>query len=1138
MVLNADSEFERRKQENSERRAAFKLHSGVAVKEFVAMWEMFDHREEFDLCISELVEKALAIREDTYFSRIVTTTPTGRELGRHVYNSIQEFDNTTPLSLYHFGEYPVTPLIAKTDNDFEHQQVLILTDVISTGSLIRNMSDIVYKGNGKVVAALSVVLTNPFKSTERQFNRAAPLKLINNISQDEITNEKEPPQVHLVSGSQQCKVHFLTYLPIDRISPDDYDEDKLIPIDYSSVLPEVHHGGPSAFKALFTLPETIKHLEEAGALNVGFYSTDDRRYTCSFNIQKLLKDNRDRIWRSIWNKFSVSVQKTHAPAPVHLVTTYQRHDLLFKNFIEDGLKREGISTTTSITLKRGVKDETRLNITLGNGSEKIKGHSVTVVLATISTTEKLRSIVSVLLENGASEIRVLCLFNRTGVYTAGFFSQISQFLNRSQITSKPTAFTFDAVYSFLDVDNGDIRRMHQAITWIMTQYKLITKPKPLSGLADRFTAFFEPVVIGLDKNESQPIELLPHPYKLPEKPGRHILKDQLNQVKARTEAGRIATQTINLALNRDFTPIVNSTRVTHQTRQLSHYYGLFLSDIAYLRFTPTLKSLWSVLVNRLDELRIKRFDLEQNYPHEDELNDLYTNIHDIVELEAMVLFGLGIVSRYISYEEGMPTSGQELIFCNVSNQLWTETFSHNMIVYFTNENLIFALSFLIKGIFPDLTTSYSPRSQRVLKDLRDTIRNFRIAFDEIRDSLFDSSNSSKANMIVNNLDHLLSDFGSYDVIEKHATIRFLQREVIKPAEGHSPILSTLGALKSDMDLYFQQTDTSPPHEDYTHPQAYHKHRLDDKLKDSINDAINGTSSLPSIAENAHQYFQSVLTQYSERRRYTELTDQDSFASDVDNLISTLRRIQNDKQFSFLDYHVIKTAYYAFKDDFLSDDSTLRKSLLQHIIPLDLFAERGINRAYEDLKAQNYSVDVLKQIVTDLRKRRLAALDHRIMLLEKKRGTSESELRGHLKNTFGNYLVLGEPRFVIQLIRNLVNNLQHAFPDPSNFENRLDVANIKIDVNSGDSPISLQGQKLPTIEFYLKVTNVDQVPSDSHFDDSDNTIYHQTNWLKGFGMEIELESVPSSDLQTGAWYSQKLRFLSRNEFTKQLYPELF
>src|SRR5262245_37727046 len=85
MIVNADEHYDRQQPgKNAGGRAAFKLQSGLVVKEFLAIWELFDHRHEFEECVQKLAERIHEIGQRQPFSMIVSCTQTTKELVNHL----------------------------------------------------------------------------------------------------------------------------------------------------------------------------------------------------------------------------------------------------------------------------------------------------------------------------------------------------------------------------------------------------------------------------------------------------------------------------------------------------------------------------------------------------------------------------------------------------------------------------------------------------------------------------------------------------------------------------------------------------------------------------------------------------------------------------------------------------------------------------------------------------------------------------------------------------------------------------------------------------------------------------------------------------------------------------------------------
>src|SRR5262249_17253499 len=158
MVIHADEEWSLRYKQDSGGRAGFKLQNGQIVKQFITIWELFDHRQELKKCIVKLTEKASEIRQRVNFSKIITATTTAKELAENLFDSLRNKIPEQELAIGHFGNYPKAALPQKSSLNFRDEDVLILTDVINSGYLVGTMAEVIEKNGGRVAAVLSILI--------------------------------------------------------------------------------------------------------------------------------------------------------------------------------------------------------------------------------------------------------------------------------------------------------------------------------------------------------------------------------------------------------------------------------------------------------------------------------------------------------------------------------------------------------------------------------------------------------------------------------------------------------------------------------------------------------------------------------------------------------------------------------------------------------------------------------------------------------------------------------------------------------------------------------------------------------------------------------------------------------------------
>lgn len=995
MIINADEEWQSKNRQDSAGMAGFKLQNGEVVKEFVTIWELFDHREEFHKCIEMLAGKAEEIYGRLRFTKIISASPTARELAEYLFDALKRKLPEQELSVTHLGNYQRAALPHGPSLNFKDEYVLLLADVVNRGYLIDTMAEIVEKGGGRVAAVLAVLLTN----------------------EQWIARQRGSRPVLRQFARSNARLYNLTDYAIRSLRPGEYDESKVIPIDYNNVLPERRNFVSTHYAPAFHVRTMFKHLEAAEAVDFGFYELNDARLTSAFILPRLLEDYEQDIWRHIRPQVIEAAKRSREVADgtgqsgeLLLVTTYNRKDLLFKDYIQDRLAEEGYQTTTAITLKRGVTDTPYLNLTLGVGGTDVRGKEVVLVLATLSSQEKLRNIVSLLVDGQVKKIIVLCLLNRMGPFTTNFIRVIERFTKRVTIdgpatgdaaltvaavaagdgaqvivaglTQRPATFTdfsFSMVYSLLDLRDDDISSIGSELEWLFSDFRTKTKVPSFVRLCDRIEGYFHSKPF-IERAYAQT------PYKPLDRPYRLMVEDEngAQPIEVTTQEAKIALMTYNLALNRDFSPVLEELISTLDRRTFIHLYGLLLSDIHHLRFAGTLRTLKESILARLDALRLERFSIDIGAGGEEKLREL-------INAEVYLLFGLGIIAHYDSGEnlKGLAEAVVDLLFCEKTPEEWLKLHPLSLQEYFTEERIFFVIAFLLRGLFPQFNRG------EVAVDVKRQLNEAAVSFKKIFKQKFgalaksEKSLKARASLIMNNLDLILTETGSHDNLEKHQIVRYLHREVLRPKEGHNPIFTTLSSLISMMNERAEGRETS------------HDFEVDEvQFLTRVDEALSGTSSLHMIALEVRQLFFFTPTVQDQQERYTSPVGQLGFSNDVDELVRRLGDIrQRRSSFSRADLDRVRELYTELRTDFFDPASHLRKVLGNYVVCLDEVVENVLHEVNLQLNKEGFS-DLLLPVYNNLRARRSAGRCVWPVL----------QVRQRLRETF----------------RNLFTNLRHAF----------------------------------------------------------------------------------------------------------------
>ena len=350
-----------------------------------------------------------------------------------------------------------------------------------------------------------------------------------------------------------------------------------------------------------------------------------------------------------------------------------------------------------------------------------------------------------------------------------------------------TDFSFHMLYSFLDIDSDDVAKMHKELDWVISQFSNRTKVPAFRRLSARIKGYFQSHKYAARTYDASPYPSLQEAYTLSQYCNASLVtNEELLSISVLTQEAKVALITYNLALYRDFRPVLEEFSHIVERRDFIHFYGLILSDIHYLQFTKTLHKLKDKILSRLNRVYQEYFELEADENSSGSQEEINSQITAKIGPIAYLIFGLGLVYYYDSRENLGEISIKDLFFCQKSPEDWIYRHTSFMWEYFSDERIPYFISFLLHSLYPKLP-QVRRQDRLVIEDLNYIISEFKRAFSDYSQALGDresSSFKSKIQLINNNLDTVLIETGKYEQREKHQTIRYLHREVFA-SQGRS-----------------------------------------------------------------------------------------------------------------------------------------------------------------------------------------------------------------------------------------------------------------------------------------------------------------------------------------------------------------
>lgn len=952
MLLNAD-EYWRRGGDESEGRAAFKLRaSGRCQKEYVTLWEIFDHTSLLAKCKTMLTVKVKEIRRANPFTTIVSCSPPGKYLLQAIHTDIEKPEvslgtdsaglREEKVSIHHVGQQS-----HDLDDSLEAltgERVLILTDVVASGSLVAYIAKLIEDLGGEPIAVLAVVLTDPDMIAEEKRTGEPPARPLGNGGR--------------THGPAELFIHNLTHYPIPIIGEDEYDKNKILQIDPSTMLPEE---GPAdrLKKPLFGMAEMFTHFQESNALAFDFFRLDAQRFTTGIRIPLLLEKFGDVIWA----KISPLIKKDDL-----IVSTYNRTDLLLKDFLIDRLARRGkrhrAQNCVLLPLKEAISSYSYF--APPSHAHLLHNKVAVVVLTTAQEAEQLRNIASLLASHEVKGIKIICLLNRMGPHAADFVSRVRALLRgvgkngsaAERQGDNGARFSFFSVYPLYEISANDVRQMQRTVTHLFNRYEARTKVESFKRLAKNYRKYYR------TRSVTSHTFLSERPIPLG-KPSRRKLHSG-EKVLLKTEEGVLFFLCIDLVVTRNYAPIIEELRRIRDKSILFKLFGILLCDIQYIRLAGHFERLRDVILERVEDSWLQRFKLERQAKNGKASREgVADSLREQVDLEFYLLFGLSLFSfldhGFEKDDFNYKSLCRRILTCGKNPQHWLR-FPLNRLVYLGEDRLFWVVSLLLHLSDPDF--EHVDKDSEVKRELQSSLRRFLKSLDAFKIEgdfeffeacgLTQDAAYLRRNSVKINFNELIGDIGGDVLHSPYSVLRFLHQEIISQPGWHSPVEMTLDLVLNKLRrLIFEPFQKLPG---FSENQRISFKRENDpatvELQGLLEDGMYIAGRLQEIAEATHRLF--VFTPISlEHAEYFANTPESLFDTWVRDLGDLLERARVENQMSLADLKKAEDLQRQVRKALWYSVSPLQKVLRSYIVPLDEVLLSTMEEVNRQLSAEGF-----------------------------------------------------------------------------------------------------------------------------------------------------------------------------------------
>jgi|GEM_PF-3354771 hypothetical protein len=754
VLINADEWWRDRHPGTRKVKAAFQLGSSERFqKEFITLWELFDHRKDFDECVERLAELIAVIRRETPFTSIVSCTATSRHILERLHARIESPKEKIRIEYLH--RYPFLARDQQSVLNFQGRKVIIFSDVVASGSLVNDLAAVVQDLGGEVVSVLCVVVSGKI--------------LINQIVENQNAEHDKPPKIKLIrtamhvvepkipplsadgtplSGEEEEKESFVPlYNLTDRLIEDlgtkDYDESQVIPIDLDSVYPEDLPQGMNGKVPCFNSTETYEHLEHSGAILFDFFEVEGNHFTTGVRIERLL--DKDRFGNVIWEALEPRLgELTKVLRRLDLAQEEQRHSLQedlrnkfvlvtsfragdadFNDFVEKRIRASTVEAQTNQPKEKNEaqpkeKDEALVptvyvNIRdLPEGTDYfllphdrrdlLVGRHVFLILASVSASQTLQDLVALLAANEVESITVVCLINRMGLRTQNFIARIRKLVRGISVRPSTKSnehseedSTFDeanAAFDFIPV-YGITELSNRDVRSLQNAVRTLFDTYVTRTLVPGFRNWIDQTRRHFESKILTDWEFQNTELRALSKPTTVAVHDphlKRETVQLKSLDGVLSLLCHKVVTEKDFEGLIDLLTTLTRRRDLYQVFALLLYGVGYLRRRNRFGDLRSAILLRIRKLRKERWNLEQ--VGQKSPIELFETLDATIELESHLIFGLALFSyldlQHFDYDEIVA----EALTAGRSVDEWLET-PLNFLQHFSDERLAWSISMLM-----------------------------------------------------------------------------------------------------------------------------------------------------------------------------------------------------------------------------------------------------------------------------------------------------------------------------------------------------------------------------------------------------------------------------------------------------------
>lgn len=416
--------------------------AGLLVQDFITVWPIIREPAAFEELSRRTAAHLAVICERLNCSLIVGCSSTVMSIFEGVRGHLP-----TSIELLHLGTHPLERGSDEFSDEFTDRNVIIFTDVVSTGRLINDTRRLVEMAGGQV--ALSVSL----------FRIAYSSMPISVDGDNKLTFVDELDVVPLRGADSM--VLYIAEQPVNVVERD-VEARRPRTIDMETVFP-VEPRQDVRYDAAFDPLEKLSKVESSKPVtSVGYFGNRDRVFSVFVDIQALVDSARDRIEEVL--RHWASIARREGLEPVILSTPTAENRWLLAS-LEEFFLSSTIDARFAFFLKYDTF-EGSFPFRILDDLADLQGKSVIILFATIHTSDTLRALCAQLSLLGCSSIHALTVVNRMTPASASFVARIlhlgqaesSEGQEGEKLRPSTPSFEFKSLFRVWDLSVSDLRR--------------------------------------------------------------------------------------------------------------------------------------------------------------------------------------------------------------------------------------------------------------------------------------------------------------------------------------------------------------------------------------------------------------------------------------------------------------------------------------------------------------------------------------------------------------------------------------------------------------------------------------------------------------------------------------------------------